>query len=99
MKQPFSSPGFLWPLLTLICLVIILSGLKITLKKTGWEPTRKLKIFLVVLGLTTAWVAMLTVLAQKKFFTDFNKLPRPAFVIIILLVAILIISFSKTGTK
>ena len=45
MKSNFSSPGFLWPLLALICIVIILYGLNKALKKTEWTRLKGQKIF------------------------------------------------------
>ena len=100
MKQPFSSPGFLWILLALICLIIILTGLHAILKRTGWDKPRKNKLLFFSFFFIACWVALLTVLSQKGFFTDFSKLPpRPAFAILIPLPLILLITFSKTGTK
>ncbi|MBP9102406.1 MAG: hypothetical protein KBF82_00985 [Chitinophagaceae bacterium] len=100
MKQPFSSPGFLWILLALICLIIILTGLNSVLKRTGWDKPRKNKLLFFSFFFIACWVALLTVLSQKGFFTDFSKLPpRPAFAILIPLPLILLITFSKTGTK
>ena len=100
MKQPFSSPGFLWILLALICLIIILTGLNSVLKRTGWDKPRKNKLLFFSFFFIACWVALLTVLSLKGFFTDFSKLPpRPAFAILIPLPIILLITFSKTGTK
>ena len=45
MKSNFSTPGFLWPLLTLICIVVILYGLNKSLRKTQWTKQKELKIF------------------------------------------------------
>lgn len=100
MKQPFSSPGFLWPLLTLICLIIILTGLYIILKRTAWEKTRRLKLFFLSFFFVAGWVAALTVLAQKGFFSDFSKFPpRLVFALLIPFPVILFLTFSKTGTS
>jgi hypothetical protein len=100
MKNNFSTPGFLWPLLTLICLVLILTGLNVALKKTGWAMGRRKKIFFGTTGLIIIWTALLTLLSYKGFFSDFSKLPpRPALAILIPLPFILRIAFSKSGTQ
>ena len=100
MKNNFSTPGFLWPLLTLLCLIIILTGLKTVLKKTNWEKSRQDKIFLGTTFILVIWIGLLTILSYKGFFTDFNELPpRPALVMLIPLPIIFLIAFSNTGTQ
>jgi len=100
MKDNFSTPGFLWPLLTLICLVIILTGLRIGLKKTKWKKNMQNKIFFGITFILMIWIGLLTVLSINGFFTDFNKLPpRPALAILIPLPIIFLIAFSKAGTQ
>ena len=100
MKSSFSTPGFLWPLLTLICLLLILVGLYKTTKKTEWSKSKKQFAVFSALVITAIWVAILTVFAYKGFFADFSKLPpRPALILIIPLPFILLFSFSKTGVQ
>ena len=100
MKNNFSTPGFLWPLLTLLCLIIILTGLKTVLKKTNWEKSRQDKIFFGTTFILVIWIGLLTILSYKGFFTDFNELPpRPALVMLIPLPIIFLIAFSNTGTQ
>jgi hypothetical protein len=100
MKNNFSTPGFLWPLLTLICLVIILTGLSAVLKKTKWEKGMQNKIFFGTMFILVTWVGLLTILSINGFFTDFSKTPpRPALAILIPLPIIFLIAFSKTGTQ
>jgi len=100
MKNSFSTPGFLWPLLMLLCLIIILTGLKTVLKKTKWEKSKQNKIFFGTAFILGIWIGLLTILSFKGFFTDFNKLPpRPALAILIPLPIIFLIAFSKTGTQ
>jgi len=100
MKNNFSTPGFLWPLLTLLCLVIILTGLKIALKKTKWEKSMQNKIFFGTTFILVIWIGLLTVLSINGFFTDFSKLPpRPALAMLIPLPIIFLIAFSKRGTQ
>ena len=100
MKNSFSTPGFLWPLLTLLSLIIILTGLKTVLKKTNWEKSKQNKIFFGTTFILMTWVGLLTILSNKGFFTDFSKLPpRPALAMLIPLPIIFLIAFSKTGTQ
>ena len=100
MKNSFSTPGFLWILLTLICLVFILTGLNAVLKRTGWDKNHRNKIFLLAISIIVMWVGLLTILSLSNFFSDFSKLPpRPALAMIIPLPFILLIAFSKKGTQ
>jgi hypothetical protein len=100
MKNNFSTPGFLWPLLTLVCLGIILTGLRIVLKKINWEKGIRNKIFFVTMFILVIWIGLLTILSYKGFFTDFSKLPpRPALAVLIPLPIIFLIAFSKRGTQ
>jgi uncharacterized membrane protein len=100
MKNNFSTPSFLWPLLTLACLIIILTGLRAVLKKTNWEKSTQNKIFFGTTFILVIWLGMLTILSINGFFTDFSKLPpRPALAMLIPLPIIFLIAFSKTGTQ
>lgn len=99
MKSNFSTPGFLWPLLSIICTGIILFGLGKTLSKTEWTKQRRLKIFFGTSITVAFWITILTVLSYKGFFADFNKLPpRPFLAVIVPLPVVVLFAFSKTGT-
>jgi hypothetical protein len=94
------TPGFLWPLLTLVCLVLILTGLKTVLKRTSLEKNIQNKIFFGTTFLLITWIGLLTILSINGFFTDFSKLPpRPVLAMFIPLPIIILIAFSKTGTQ
>lgn len=100
MKNNFSTPGFLWPLLTLITISFILIGLYKSLYKTGWDKPKRLKIFFGTTVVIVFWSLLITVLSYRNFFADFSKLPpRPVLAMFIPLPIILFIAFSKTGTK
>ena len=100
MKNIFSLPAFAWISLTVICITIILIGLRNAVKRTGWEKTRQQRIFLRATILILAWSALLLILSSNGFFEDFTTFPpRPALVILIPLPVILTIAFSKTGTQ
>jgi hypothetical protein len=100
MKNNFSTPGFLWPLLTLACIALILTGSRVVLKRTNWEKNKQNKIFFGTVFVLITWVSLLTILSSNGFFTDFTKLPpRPALAMLMPLPIIILIAFSKTGTQ
>ena len=100
MKNNFSAPGFLWPLLTLVCLVLILAGLRTLLKKTNWQKDVQNKIIFGTTFILIIWIGLLTILSYEGFFTDFSRLPpRPALAMFIPLPIIFFIAFSKRGTQ
>jgi hypothetical protein len=99
MNRQFSTLAFLWPLLALVCLLIIFTGLKRVLQKTGWEQGRQQKIFYTTVFVVALWAGLLMVLSLNGFFAHFDKLPpRPALAILTPLPFVLIAAFSKTGT-
>ncbi|MGE5107650.1 MAG: hypothetical protein ACM3H8_08900 [Sphingobacteriales bacterium] len=100
MKSNFSTPGFLWPLLTLICIIVIVYGLNKVIRKTGLAKSKKQITATVITALIAAWITLLTVLSYKGFFADFGKLPpRLVLALIIPLPFMLWFAFSKTGTQ
>ena len=100
MKSNFSTPGFLWPLLALICISTVLYGLNKALRKTEWTKLKGQKIFFGIAITILVWIVILTVLSYKGFFADFSKLPpRPGLVLLIPLPFVLLFAFSKTGTQ
>jgi hypothetical protein len=100
MKTNFYLPFFLWPLLTLFCLLIILYGLHQTLKQTKWATARKRKVLVVTVLAFAGWCTLLTVLSYQGFFTNFTALPpRPALAILVPLPFVLLFAFSKAGSE
>jgi hypothetical protein len=100
MKNQISTPGFLWPLLALICVVVILIGLYTALRRTDWSRSAGTKWFAGIAISIVAWIAILVILAGKGFFAHFEKIPpRPALAILIPLPFVLIFAFSKRGTQ
>ena len=100
MKNNFSTPDFLWPLLTLACIVIILTGLRIVLKRINWEKSTQDKLFFGTVFILVIWIGVLTILSSNGFFSDFSKLPPgPALAMLIPLPIIGIVTFSKKGTQ
>jgi hypothetical protein len=100
MKNNFSLPAVAWILVTAICLLLILVGLKAGLKTTGWDKRRQQKIHFTTSLALSLWAGLLLVLSYKDFFADFSKLPpRPALAILIPLPFVLMIAFSRKGTE
>lgn len=98
MKNDLLIPAIAWILLTIICVTIILIGLKAVLRRTSWEKARQQKIFLRTTIYVVAWMLLLSILSINGFFADFTSLPpRPALAILIPLPVIFIIAFSKPG--
>lgn len=89
-----------WFLLTALCLLFILAGLKATLRRTGWDRKQQGKLFFGTTAILLLWAAILLVLSYLGFFADFSTMPpRPALAIILPLPVVLIIAFSKKGTQ
>ncbi|MGZ3838579.1 MAG: hypothetical protein ACXVMS_16785 [Flavisolibacter sp.] len=98
MKQPFSTPGFLWPLLTLISLLSILAGMVKLIQKSKWSQRRKQGMILITILSLSLWITMLTILSLKGVFSDFTKLPpRPVLLLLFPLPFVLAFVFSRTG--
>jgi hypothetical protein len=100
MKNIFPMPGFLWILLTLICMVLLLAGLNAGLERTGRKKSQRQKIIAITASIIFIWTLLLSILSVKGFFADFSKLPpRPGLAILIPLPFVLVIAFSKKGTE
>lgn len=57
--ENFSVQGFLWILLTIICLGIILYGLNSVVQMTEWDQAKKKKVVLGTLTAIFIWVCFL----------------------------------------
>jgi len=95
----FSANGILLLLLTLVCMVLVIAGLNVVLKKTDLPATRR-RIVSMTSIVIVLWMIALAVLSAKGFFADFSKLPpRPALAILLPLPLVLLFAFSKRGTQ
>jgi hypothetical protein len=100
MENNFSMPAVAWTTLTLLCLVLILAGLRAALRRTVLDNKRQQKIFNSATAIIASWTILLLLLAQNGFFADFSKVPpRPALAVLIPLPFIFLFAFSKTGTQ
>jgi len=98
--ENFSASGFLWILLTAVCIVIILYGLNSVVQMTEWDQKKKKKVIIGALAAIIGWVALLIILSLNGFFNQFNQLPpHPVFAVLIPLPFVLLAAFSKTGTQ
>lgn len=100
MKNDLIIPAIPWLLLTSICIILVLLGLKKGLKRTTLEKSKQDKIFAITAICITAWSILLLLLSCNGFFANFNLFPpRPVLALLIPLPVIFIIAFSKTGTE
>jgi hypothetical protein len=100
MKGDMLLPAILWLLFTAICLVFIIAGVNVALKKAGGGKKVSKKILTGTIAFIAVWVALLLILSNAGFFSDFSWLPpRPILIIVIPLPIILLITFSEKGTQ
>jgi hypothetical protein len=100
MNDNLSVAAIGWLLLTTACLLLIVAGLKQVLKKTGSEKKRQQRILTRTALVLSTWTVLLLIFSGKGFFSDFSQLPpRPGLAILIPLPVILVIAFSKTGSR
>jgi hypothetical protein len=100
MKNSFLIPGLLWLLLSLACILVIIYGLKKVLQRSTREEAKRQRILFITSFVISVWICLLSVLAYKGFFSDFSKMPpRVLLALLLPLPFVLLIAFSKTGTK
>jgi hypothetical protein len=80
----------------LICVVIILAGLRKALRLGGYENNR---IFIRTGIIIFAWLIILAALAAAGFFQVFTLPPRIVIIVILPVIAVLIISFTAKFKK
>ena len=82
-------------ILSLACLVLVFSGLRIALGKTSMSRSAQKKIFRITSSTIGLWVALISVVALTGFFSDFSFFPpRMGLILIIPLITILVLTFS-----
>ena len=93
----FNSTAIGFAVLTVMMYVWLLKELKRALEKTPWEASRKKKIYKKVLYALLGWAISISVLSMMGFFHNFSTFPpRFMLVLVVPLVIILILTFSKT---
>ena len=85
--------------LTMVMYTLVMVELKKALARTPWEDSRKRKILTKVLMAITGWTLFISILGLTGFLRDFSIFPpRIMIVLVIPLIAMVAITFSKTGT-
>jgi hypothetical protein len=93
-------PAILMSLLSFACLLVILCGLRSVMRKTSWDSVTQQKIFGRILFVVIVWVALVSALALRGFFTDLSGMPpKPVLVIFIPAIILLAVTFSKKGME
>ena len=91
-------PAILMTALTLGCIIIIMAGFRKVLGRSDWAQPKQQKVFNNTLWIIAAWLVIVGALAYAGFFRNFNFPPRPVLSILVPLIIILFITFSKKGT-
>jgi hypothetical protein len=89
-------PGLLMIALTLLCVLLVLWGLRKTLTRTGWDRPAQQAVFTGTALAIAGWLVLLTVLSLAGFFRHFTTLPpRPLLAILAPAILLVILSFRK----
>jgi hypothetical protein len=88
-------PAIMLSVLSVACIIIILAGLKKALQKTGWELKQQQSLYLKTGMAIIAWVVLVGIMAINGFFKNFSLPPRIMLIIVIAIIIILSISFTK----
>jgi hypothetical protein len=95
-----TMPGVLMSLLSIGSLIVILRGLQLSLRKTGWELSKQKNIFYRTFFIIILWVGTISLLAWNGFFSDFSKMPpRPAFAVLLPLPFVIAAALSAKGSQ
>jgi hypothetical protein len=90
-----AQAGFL--LLTFIYFGLLLKELKLALPKTSFSLEKQKKIFNKTIFLLIVWFIVVSALSLTGFIQDFTSLPPKFFIVLIIpLITIIILTFSKT---
>lgn len=91
-----SLPEILMGLLSVLCLVVALAGLRLALLHAHWKPAVQQKIFITAVVVLSLWLVVVGVLAQKGVLAQFDAFPPRALLIVALpIVAALVLAFTK----
>src|SRR5512139_1152284 len=88
-------PAILMSLLTGGCVAIIFIGLRKVLNRAGLVKEKQRSVFSSALVVVMAWLLLLGGLAYAGLFRNFSPPPRPVLAILIPLIILLFLSFSK----
>lgn len=92
------NPGILFLVLAIVCIVFIQYGLRKVLLASGYQIEKQRKIILISIFGIDVWMIGVGVIAYLGFFRDFSTLPpKPVMAILIPVILLFLISFTKTG--
>ncbi len=94
-----SLPEILMGILALLCIVLVLTGLRLALSRTGWPLRRQKKTVTITALLFAIWVMVVGVLAQNGLLSQFDTFPPKALLIVALLIAAAFIIVSTKRFK
>ena len=87
--------GFI--ILSLVCIVLVLLGLRRVLAKTNFEQARQRKIWWGTLIGIVVWLAFISIFSLIGFFSDFSTIPPRMFLVLgIPLIIIIYLTFTQT---
>ena len=88
-------PAALVIVLAIVCVAIVIIGLRKVLQLSSWPPERQKNAFKKSVIAIVVWIVLLGVLAMLGFFNLSSLPPRPVFIFLIALVVAFILAFSK----
>lgn len=93
-------PAILMTLLSVASIAVIMRGLQLALRRTGWERAVQKNIFNKTIVVITLWAGLVGLLAWKGFFSDFSKMPpRPVLTVLLPLPVVIAAAFSQKGSQ
>lgn len=98
MRHPF-IPALLLGLCVIVCILLVLHGLRRALEKSGWERGKQKRIYRNTGLVLSIWIVLLGALSLRGFFAEFLKLPpRIGLAVMLPLPFVLWIARSKKGS-
>lgn len=85
--------------LTVICLTLFLLGLAYGLRQIGWAAERKNRYLLYTILILAAWLSFTGVMSNMGFFSDFEILPPPMFINLLIPIAGIVFWIKRPATK
>ncbi|HEY4205932.1 MAG TPA: hypothetical protein VGM31_03925, partial [Puia sp.] len=98
MQHPI-IPAVLFGLCVVVCILLLLHGLRRSLENSGWDRSRQMRVYRNTALLLVVWIVLLGVLSLRGFFAEFLKLPpRIGMAVMLPLPFVIWIARSKKGT-
>jgi hypothetical protein len=88
-------PAILVIVLAIVCIGIVIFGLRVVLLRSSWPPERQNSVFLKTVVAIIAWIILIGILALLGFFDLSSLPPRPVFIFLVAIVVAFILAFSK----